>query len=106
MTVYSEPNTRKMSHREEVAAFGDPRANGDSTLNPAYRDAFPLRVLQASQPTGDGVKEDEKKKRRGEVKKKRRWKKKPGMCAQVHMRKIEFGTMNEHLEDRFSREKS
>ncbi|KAL2713965.1 hypothetical protein V1478_016522, partial [Vespula squamosa] len=45
---------RPRSHREEVAAFGDPRANGDSTLNPAYRDAFPLRVLQASQPTGDG----------------------------------------------------
>ncbi|KAL2719426.1 hypothetical protein V1478_010888 [Vespula squamosa] len=55
MTVYSVPNKRKMSHREEVAAFGDPRAIGDSTLNPAYRDAFPLRVLQASQPTGDGM---------------------------------------------------
>ncbi|KAL2729013.1 hypothetical protein V1478_006645 [Vespula squamosa] len=44
----------RKSHHEEVAAFEDPRANGDSTLNPAYRDAFPLRELQASQPTGDG----------------------------------------------------
>ncbi|KAL2717891.1 hypothetical protein V1478_011767 [Vespula squamosa] len=51
---YSLGNTCFPSHREEVAAFGDPRANGDSTLNPAYRDAFPLRELQASQPTGDG----------------------------------------------------
>ncbi|KAL2728854.1 hypothetical protein V1478_006486 [Vespula squamosa] len=42
------------SHREEVAAFGDPRANADSTLQFAFRDAFPLRELQASQPTGDG----------------------------------------------------
>ncbi|KAL2720514.1 hypothetical protein V1478_010090 [Vespula squamosa] len=46
---------RPRSHREEVAAFGDPRANADSTLQFANRDAFPLRELQASQPTGDGV---------------------------------------------------
>ncbi|KAL2711525.1 LOW QUALITY PROTEIN: hypothetical protein V1478_018546 [Vespula squamosa] len=50
---------RPRSHREEVAAFGDPRANGDSTLQFAFRDAFPLRELQASQPTGE---ENEKKK--------------------------------------------
>ncbi|KAL2733955.1 hypothetical protein V1478_003653 [Vespula squamosa] len=46
--------TSPRSHREEVAAFGNPRANGDSTLQFAFRDAFPLRELQASQPTGDG----------------------------------------------------
>ncbi|KAL2728761.1 hypothetical protein V1478_006393 [Vespula squamosa] len=44
---------RPRSHREEVAAFEDPRANGDSTLQFAFRDAFPLRELQASQPTGE-----------------------------------------------------
>ncbi|KAL2722389.1 hypothetical protein V1478_009252, partial [Vespula squamosa] len=55
MTVYSVPNTWKMSHREEVAAFGDPRANADSTLQFAFRDAFPLREVQASQPTGGGA---------------------------------------------------
>ncbi|KAL2729953.1 hypothetical protein V1477_015764 [Vespula maculifrons] len=41
------------SHREEVAASEDPRANGDSTLKSANRDAFPLRELRASQQTGD-----------------------------------------------------
>ncbi|KAL2724350.1 hypothetical protein V1478_008863 [Vespula squamosa] len=65
MTIHFIPNIQKTkdfrprSHREEVAAFGDPRANGDSTLNPAYRDAFPLRELQASQPTGDGSHREE-----------------------------------------------
>ncbi|KAL2750148.1 hypothetical protein V1477_001644 [Vespula maculifrons] len=41
------------SHHEEVAAAGDPRANGDSTLRSTIRDAFPLRELRASQQTGD-----------------------------------------------------
>ncbi|KAL2717719.1 hypothetical protein V1478_013419 [Vespula squamosa] len=50
---------RPRSHRVEVAAFGDPRANADSTLQFAFRDAFPLRVLQASQPTGDGSHREE-----------------------------------------------
>ncbi|KAL2743010.1 LOW QUALITY PROTEIN: hypothetical protein V1477_008499 [Vespula maculifrons] len=44
---------RPRSHREEVAASGDPRANGDSTLSSTIRDAFPLRELRASQQTGD-----------------------------------------------------
>ncbi|KAL2743007.1 hypothetical protein V1477_008496 [Vespula maculifrons] len=44
---------RPRSHRVEVAAFGDPRTNGDSTLKSAIRDAFPLRELRASQQTGD-----------------------------------------------------
>ncbi|KAL2738226.1 hypothetical protein V1477_011585 [Vespula maculifrons] len=47
-----EWNTRT-SHGVEVAALGDPRANGDSTLKSTIRDAFPLRELQASQQTGD-----------------------------------------------------
>lgn len=47
-----------------------------------------------------------RKKRRGEVKKKRKGEKKPGMWAQVHMKEMEFGTMGEQLEDRFTREKS
>ncbi|KAL2735370.1 hypothetical protein V1478_003010 [Vespula squamosa] len=51
--------TSPRSHREEVAAFGDPRANADSTLQFANRDAFPLRELQASQPTGDGSHREE-----------------------------------------------
>ncbi|KAL2720516.1 hypothetical protein V1478_010092 [Vespula squamosa] len=64
---------RPRSHREEVAAFGDPRANADSTLQFANRDAFPLRELQASQPTGDGRKRKENVKETGkELKKKRR----------------------------------
>ncbi|KAL2721148.1 hypothetical protein V1477_019968 [Vespula maculifrons] len=41
------------SHRVEVAALGDPRSNGDSTLKSTIRDAFPLRELRASQQTGD-----------------------------------------------------
>ncbi|KAL2724618.1 hypothetical protein V1477_018479 [Vespula maculifrons] len=44
---------RPGSHHLEVAASGDPRANGDSTLKSTIRDAFPLRVLRASQQTGD-----------------------------------------------------
>ncbi|KAL2742050.1 hypothetical protein V1477_009679 [Vespula maculifrons] len=44
---------RPRSHRVEVAASGDPRANGDFTLKSAIRDAFPLRELRASQQTGD-----------------------------------------------------
>ncbi|KAF7386281.1 hypothetical protein HZH68_013413 [Vespula germanica] len=44
---------RPRSHRVEVAACGDPRTNGDSTLESTIRDAFPLRELQASQQTGD-----------------------------------------------------
>ncbi|KAL2750138.1 hypothetical protein V1477_001634 [Vespula maculifrons] len=53
MTVRLLPNIRKMSHRVEVAALGDPRSNGDSTLKSTIRDAFPLRELRASQQTGD-----------------------------------------------------
>ncbi|KAL2744582.1 hypothetical protein V1477_007124 [Vespula maculifrons] len=45
--------SRPRSHRVEVAACRDPRANGDSTLKSAIRDAFPLRELRASQQTGD-----------------------------------------------------
>ncbi|KAL2744053.1 hypothetical protein V1477_007929 [Vespula maculifrons] len=41
------------SHRVEVAALGDPRSNGDSTLKSTIRDAFPFRELRASQQTGD-----------------------------------------------------
>ncbi|KAL2745056.1 hypothetical protein V1477_006473 [Vespula maculifrons] len=44
---------RPRSHRVEVAALWDPRANGESTLKSANRDAFPLRELRASQQTGD-----------------------------------------------------
>ncbi|KAL2732799.1 LOW QUALITY PROTEIN: hypothetical protein V1477_015040 [Vespula maculifrons] len=44
---------RPRSHRVEVAALRDPRANGESTLKSAIRDAFPLRELRASQQTGD-----------------------------------------------------
>ncbi|KAL2751259.1 hypothetical protein V1477_000417 [Vespula maculifrons] len=44
---------RPRSHHLEVAASGDPRANGDSTLKSTIRDAFPLRELRASQQTGD-----------------------------------------------------
>ncbi|KAL2724934.1 hypothetical protein V1477_018795 [Vespula maculifrons] len=46
---------RPRSHHLEVAAFGDPRANGDSTLKSTIRDAFPLRELRASQQTGDNA---------------------------------------------------
>nr|KAF7417164.1 hypothetical protein H0235_011695 [Vespula pensylvanica] len=46
------------SHRVEVAASGDPRANGDSTLKSTIRDAFPLRELRASQQTGDSTRGD------------------------------------------------
>nr|KAF7383347.1 hypothetical protein H0235_018483 [Vespula pensylvanica] len=44
---------RPRSHRVEVAASGDPRANGDSTLKSTIQDGFPLRELQASHQTGD-----------------------------------------------------
>ncbi|KAL2731198.1 hypothetical protein V1477_015563 [Vespula maculifrons] len=46
---------RPGSHRLEVAAAGDPRTNGDSTLKSTIRDAFPLRELRASQETGDNA---------------------------------------------------
>ncbi|KAL2736090.1 hypothetical protein V1477_012599 [Vespula maculifrons] len=38
---------------ETLAARGNTRTNGDSTLKSTIRDAFPLRVLRASQQTGD-----------------------------------------------------
>ncbi|KAL2721639.1 hypothetical protein V1477_020459 [Vespula maculifrons] len=57
LAVYEFPMYHKYfrprSHRVEVAASGDPRANGESTLKSANRDGFPLRELRASQQTGD-----------------------------------------------------
>ncbi|KAL2745952.1 hypothetical protein V1477_005870 [Vespula maculifrons] len=44
---------RPRSHHVEVAASWDPRANEESTLKSANRDAFPLRELRVSQQTGD-----------------------------------------------------
>ncbi|KAL2740042.1 hypothetical protein V1477_010512 [Vespula maculifrons] len=46
---------RSRSHRVEVAAAGDPRTNGDSTLKSTIRDAFPLWEIRASQQTGDNA---------------------------------------------------
>ncbi|KAL2748901.1 hypothetical protein V1477_002837 [Vespula maculifrons] len=57
LAVYEFPMYHKYfrprSHRVEVAALWDPRANGESTLKSANRDGFPLRELRASQQTGD-----------------------------------------------------